>query len=91
MLLAAETSRFLQTVNDLVNLYQNQEKLMKVEEMYVRTLDGYEQGLGRTHTSTLDTVHTLGVLCQKQGVSDELKELKLRFEQKLGGNEAIED
>jgi hypothetical protein len=35
--------------------------------MYQRALAGYEKALGPDHTSTLDTVHNLGLLYAVQG------------------------
>jgi tetratricopeptide (TPR) repeat protein len=36
----------LQTVNNLGNLYTNQNKLAEAEKMYIRALQGYEEVLG---------------------------------------------
>src|SRR5256885_13203150 len=52
--------RSLTTVNNLGNLYRNQGKLAKAEQMYVRALVGSEKALGPDHISTLDTVNNLG-------------------------------
>ena len=35
--------------------------------MYTRALQGKEEALGPKHTSTLDTVHNLGMLYKDQG------------------------
>ena len=39
----------------------------KAEEIYIRTLRGYEKAWGPEHTSTLDTVNNLGLLYADQG------------------------
>jgi Tetratricopeptide repeat len=43
----------LDTVNNLGNLYNDQDKLKEADEMYRRVLNGYERALGPDHTSTL--------------------------------------
>jgi len=52
----------LSTVNNLGNLYRDQGKLAKAEQIYVRAPAGYKKALGPDHTSTLDTVNNLGGL-----------------------------
>ena len=46
----------------LGNLYSDQGKLAEAEAMYTRALQGKEEALGPTHTSTLSTVNDLGNL-----------------------------
>jgi len=48
-------------------LFNNQSKLALVEQMYERALQDYKVTLGTEHTSTLDTVHNLGILYRNQG------------------------
>jgi tetratricopeptide (TPR) repeat protein len=60
--LGAEHTSTLYTVSNLGNLYTNQGKLAKAEQMYKRALQGYEKALGAEHTSTLHTVNNLGNL-----------------------------
>ena len=52
--------------------------------MYQRALAGYEQALGPDHTSTLDTVHNLGLLYSDQG---KLKEAEVMYQRALAGCE----
>jgi tetratricopeptide (TPR) repeat protein len=54
------------------------------EEMFQRALDGYEKALGPDHTSTLDTVHSLGNLYVDQG---KLKEAEEMYQRALKGYE----
>ena len=48
--------------------------------MYERALQGYEEALGPSHTSTLDTVNNLGLLYADQG---KLAEAEKMYEQAL--------
>jgi tetratricopeptide (TPR) repeat protein len=68
----------LSATHNLGNLYADQGKLDKAEEMYVRALQGKEKALGRDHTSTLDTVNNLGVLYADQGKLDKAEEMYTR-------------
>ncbi|GFF61344.1 putative Pfs, NB-ARC and TPR domain protein (JCVI) [Aspergillus udagawae] len=68
----------------LGNLYSDQGKLEKAEEMYQRALAGYEKALGPEHTSTLDTVNNIGSLYQIQG---KLKEAEEMYQRVLAGYE----
>ncbi|KAH0533720.1 hypothetical protein FGG08_007587 [Glutinoglossum americanum] len=52
--------------------------------MYQRALAGKEKALGPEHTSTLDTVHNLGVLYSGQG---KLAEAEAMYQRALAGNE----
>ncbi|RMZ87211.1 hypothetical protein DV736_g5563, partial [Chaetothyriales sp. CBS 134916] len=69
------------------NLYADQGKLAKAEQMYLRALQGKEEALGLTHPSTLDTVHNLGLLYQDQGKLAEAEQMYLRALQ--GKEEAL--
>jgi tetratricopeptide (TPR) repeat protein len=51
----------LETINNLGNLYADQNKLAKAEKMYIRALQGYEEVLGPGHISTLQTINNLGL------------------------------
>ena len=53
--------------------------------MYERALEGKEKAWGREHTSTLDTVHNLGVLYADQG---RLHEAEAMYKRALEGYEA---
>jgi tetratricopeptide (TPR) repeat protein len=71
----------LHTVNNLGNLYKNQGKLALAEQMYERTLRGYETALGAEHTMTLQTVSNLGNLYKNQGklaLAEQMYERALR-------------
>ena len=46
--------------------------------MYQRALQGKEKALGPGHTSTLDTVHNLGLLYKSQGKLDEAEKMYQR-------------
>jgi tetratricopeptide (TPR) repeat protein len=66
----------------------DQSKLKDAEEMYQRALKGYEKTVGLDHTSTLATVHNLGLLFKGQGKLKEAEEMYHRalkgFEKALG-------
>jgi tetratricopeptide (TPR) repeat protein len=74
----------MDAVHGLGDLYRNQGKLDKAEEMYEWALQGYEKALRRDHTSTLDTVINLGILYADQGKLDETEEM---YERALEGYE----
>ncbi|KAK6709714.1 hypothetical protein SNK04_010661 [Fusarium graminearum] len=57
------------------SLYADQGKIYKAEVMYDRALQGYEKAWGPEHTSTLDTVHNLGLLYADQGRLDKAEEM----------------
>jgi len=50
----------LSIINNLGNLYANQGKLVKAEQMYQRALRGYENACGLEHALTLDAMYNLG-------------------------------
>jgi hypothetical protein len=52
----------LDTVNNLGNLYKDQGKLIKAEQMFQQTLQGYKKAWGSEHILTLDIVNNLGLL-----------------------------
>jgi Tfp pilus assembly protein PilF len=68
----------------LGNLYKDQGKLDKAEQMYERALRGREEALGASHTSTLDTVNNLGLLYADQGKLDKAEQM---YERALRGKE----
>jgi tetratricopeptide (TPR) repeat protein len=74
----------LRAIHLLGDLYVNQGKLGQAEQMYERALQGYEEALGPTHTSTLDTVNNLGTLYADQGKLDKAEKI---FERALRGYE----
>lgn len=49
---------YLDSLNNLGNLYRHQGRLADAEAMYERALAGQEKALGAEHASTLNTVHT---------------------------------
>jgi tetratricopeptide (TPR) repeat protein len=52
--------------------------------MYKQALEGREKVLGHDHTSTLNTVNNLGLLCADQGKLDKAEEM---YERALQGYE----
>ena len=52
-------------------LYENYGKIKKAKAMYRQALKGYEKACGPEHTSMLDTVTNLGILCINQGKTKE--------------------
>jgi tetratricopeptide (TPR) repeat protein len=79
-----DTARMEWALHSLGNLYVDQNKLKKAEMMYERALQGKEEALGTTHTSTLDTVNKLGKLYMNQG---RLKEAEAMYMRALQGKE----
>ena len=63
-------------------------ELAETEEMYQRTLSGYEKALVPEHTSTLSDVNNLGLLYADQGKLVEAEEMYQRalsgYEKALG-------
>jgi ankyrin repeat protein len=59
-------------------LYADQGKLAEAEEIYQRALRGKEKVWGADHTSTLDTVYSLGNLHKNQGKLAEAEEMYQR-------------
>jgi tetratricopeptide (TPR) repeat protein len=74
----------LDAIHLLGDLYADQGKLGKAEQMYVRALRGMEDALGPKHTLTLDTVNNLGILYRDQG---KLGEAEQMYERALRGYE----
>ena len=64
--------------HNLGNLYRDQGKLDKAEQMYIRALVGRETELGVDHTSTLDTVNNLGAIYCQRGKLDEAEQMYIR-------------
>jgi hypothetical protein len=60
------SKRMDNTVYDLGLLYADQGKIAEAEQMYQRTLNGFEQTLGLEHMLTLDMVNDLGNLYRNQ-------------------------
>jgi hypothetical protein len=52
--------------------------MVKAEQTYIPALQGREKVCGPEHTSTLDTVHNLGLLYANQGKMVEAKKMYLR-------------
>ena len=69
-------------------LLARQALLIEAEEMYMRALKGYEKALGAEHTSTLNSVKSLGTLYSVQGKLAEAEEMYMRalkgYEKALG-------
>lgn len=84
--LGLEHTSTLNTVNNLGNVYRDQDKLNEAEHMYMRALTGYERALGPGHTSTLGTVSNLGMLYRKQGKPDEAERM---FSRAVAGMEKV--
>ncbi|KAK3947359.1 hypothetical protein QBC32DRAFT_328628 [Pseudoneurospora amorphoporcata] len=72
----------LQTIITIASPQQS--RLKEAETMYQRALEGYEKALGPDYTSTLDTVHNLGLLYQTQG---RLMEAEAMYQRALEGKE----
>ncbi|KAJ6118982.1 hypothetical protein N7471_013602 [Penicillium samsonianum] len=68
----------------IAKLLRNQVLLLAAEQMYQRALAGKEKALGPDHTSTLDTVHNLGILYRDQ---DKLDQAEQMYQQALAGKE----
>jgi tetratricopeptide (TPR) repeat protein len=68
----------------IANLLRDQVLLLAAEQMYQRALTGKEKALGLDHTSTLDTVHNLGVLYRNQGKLDQAEQM---YQRALAGRE----
>lgn len=76
------------TVNNLGNLYQHQNKMKEAGEMYLRALSKYENSYGIDHPSTLITTNNLGILYSSQGKMEEAQKMFLQaltaYEKKFG-------
>jgi lipopolysaccharide biosynthesis regulator YciM len=59
----------------ITHLLREQVQLAAAAVMLQRVLAGYEKALGRDHTSTLDTVHSLGNLYRDQGKLDQAEQM----------------
>jgi tetratricopeptide (TPR) repeat protein len=68
----------------IARLLNEQIQYKAAERMYVRALAGDEKALGPDHTSTLNTVHGLGVLYRDQG---KLAEAEQMYQRALAGYE----
>ncbi|SLM34521.1 kinesin light chain 1 [Lasallia pustulata] len=58
--------------------------MAEAEAMYRRALEGREKAWGPEHTSTLDTVHNLGILYKDQG---KMAEAEAMYRRALEGRE----
>ncbi|EAW19385.1 TPR repeat protein [Aspergillus fischeri NRRL 181] len=74
----------LDQASRIAELLRKQVRLLTAEQMYQRALAGYEKALGPDHTSTLGTVHNLGLLYSDQG---KLKEAEEMYQRALAGKE----
>jgi tetratricopeptide (TPR) repeat protein len=72
----------LETVHNLDNLYVDQGKLVKAEEMYEWALQGYTDAVGETqvrqYVPALDTLQNMGILYEKQRKYAEAQEMYSR-------------
>jgi tetratricopeptide (TPR) repeat protein len=62
----------------ITKLLSEQVQLVAAGVLLERALAGKEKALGRDHTSTLDTVHNLGLLYYAQGKLDEAEQMYIR-------------
>ena len=67
-----------------LGLFLVDEDRQKAEKMYQRALQGYEKAWGPEHTSTLSTVHNLGILYTDLGRLDEAEKM---YQRALQGKE----
>jgi Tfp pilus assembly protein PilF len=68
----------------ITDLLTEQVQYKAAERIYLQVLAGKEKALGPDHTSTLETVHNLGVLYWKQG---KLAEAERMYQRALAGYE----
>ncbi|KAF2633107.1 hypothetical protein BU25DRAFT_487441 [Macroventuria anomochaeta] len=68
----------LWAVCNLGDLYIDQGKLDKAENMYTQALEGRWKALGAEHTSTLDSVHCLAILYRDQGKLDKAENMYMQ-------------
>ncbi|KAH0329153.1 hypothetical protein KCU71_g792, partial [Aureobasidium melanogenum] len=68
----------------LAGMFADQDQHVGADKLYKRALAGKEKALGPEHTSTLDTVHNLGLLYVDQGRLAEAEEM---YERALAGCE----
>ena len=52
--------------------------MVEAEDMYMRTVRGYEKAWGAEYTSTLDTINNLGILYEDQTKMAEAEEMFVR-------------
>ncbi|KAF1819699.1 uncharacterized protein K489DRAFT_362142 [Dissoconium aciculare CBS 342.82] len=64
--------------HQVAHFLKDWETSQEVENLYMRALRGYEKAWGAEHTSTLDTVNSLGLLYADQGKMAEAEEMYLR-------------
>ncbi|CAG8212714.1 unnamed protein product [Penicillium nalgiovense] len=78
------TPRRLGQASLIADLLREQVLLLAAEQMYQRALAGFEKALGADHTSTLNTVHNLGLLYRNQGKLDQAEQM---YQRALAGKE----
>jgi tetratricopeptide (TPR) repeat protein len=85
-----ELRTFLQALNNLAILYQEQNKSHDAEQLYKRVLREYEEALGPSHISTLNVLNDLGIVYYVQGRLGEAEQMYERAlrekEKKLGSS-----
>ncbi|KAF1819697.1 purine and uridine phosphorylase [Dissoconium aciculare CBS 342.82] len=64
--------------HQVAHFLKDWETSQEVENLYMRALRGYEKAWGAEHTSTLDTVNSLGLLYADQGKMAEAEEMYMR-------------
>ena len=64
-------------LNKIADLLAQQVQHKTAERMYLQVLAGKEQALGPDHTSTLETVHNLGLLYRNQGKLAEAEQMEV--------------
>jgi tetratricopeptide (TPR) repeat protein len=77
----------LEIFNNLGNIYADQGKLDKAEQIYEKVLQGYKEVFGLNHASTLNTFNNLGTLYAEQG---KLGEAEQMYERALRGYEVLD-
>jgi tetratricopeptide (TPR) repeat protein len=74
----------LNGASDIAEMLRQQTQYDAAEQVFQRTLQGYEKALGSEHISTLDTINNLGVLYKNQG---KLNEAEKMYDRALQGYE----
>lgn len=70
----------------IAEMLRKQIQLFAAEQMYLHVLVGKEKTLGPEHTSTLETIHNLGLLYREQDKQDEAEQMLKRA---LAGHEKV--
>ena len=74
----AKHTSTLDTINNLKNLYSDQDKIKKTKEMYIWllwTFTGKKKAWNAKHTLTLNTINNLKFLYKNQNKMNEAKEM----------------